>query len=187
MGANIITNYLGTVGDNTPFAGAITICNPFNLVEITERMKRLPGSIYSRFLVRGLKEFLRRNHQVLSKAPFDMQAAMSSRSVHEFDISCVAPLHGFADVYDYYRFASSSRVAHQITVPLLALGAKDDPLCHPSARPLETCPEQTIYALTNFGGHVGHLEYKSLSKESYIDKVVVAALKSFEEWKKTKN
>ena len=60
--------------------------------------------------------------------------------------------------------------------------AADDPICHVDAHPLDSFGDNTIFATTNFGGHIAHIELNSLSAESYIDKVCVAFLQTIEQY-----
>jgi predicted alpha/beta-fold hydrolase len=183
MGGNIATKMLSEAGAKSPFLAACVVCNPFDLNKITDRMLVYPGLIYSQLLVRGLKRFLERNHDILKHASFDMVAGMKSRTVHEFDKSVVVPLHGFSDVRSYYTEASSSRRVDEIAIPFLSLSAADDPLCDSDAVPRDRCAANSIYAETPFGGHVAHIE--SLSSVSYIDKVVLAFVDAVLEWRES--
>jgi predicted alpha/beta-fold hydrolase len=183
MGGNIATKMLSEAGAKSPFLAACVVCNPFDLNKITDRMLVYPGLIYSQLLVRGLKRFLERNHDVLKHAPFDMAAGMSARTVHEFDKRVVVPLHGYSDVRSYYTEASSSRRVDEITIPFLSFSSGDDPLCDSDAVPRTRCAANSIFAETPFGGHVAHIE--SMSSVSYIDKVVLAFVDAVLEWRET--
>lgn len=180
MGGNIATKMLFEAGHKTPFLAAASICNPFDLNRITDRMLKFPGIVYSRALVGGLRDFLKRNADVLKHASFDMKAGMRASNVHEFDKTVVVPLHGFSCVRSYYTEASSSRRVEDIAIPYLSLTAADDPLCDSDAVPRERCARNSIYAETPFGGHVAHIE--SMEAVSFIDKVVLAYIDAVLEW-----
>ena len=68
MGSNIATHTLAEQGENTPFDACCAVCNPYNMHMISNNMQRLPGLLYSKALVKGLHQFLRRNESVLDGA-----------------------------------------------------------------------------------------------------------------------
>ena len=104
-----------------------------------QQKKILTFSFFLKKKKQSKHEFLLRNESVLNDAPFDMRAGLASRTVHEFDKAVVVPLHQFNDVDEYYTKASSGSVIDRITIPLLAFGAADDPICAKEAIPHEKC------------------------------------------------
>eukprot|EP01108_Squamamoeba_japonica_P001794 TRINITY_DN1797_c0_g1_i1.p1 TRINITY_DN1797_c0_g1~~TRINITY_DN1797_c0_g1_i1.p1 ORF type:complete len:418 (+),score=138.85 TRINITY_DN1797_c0_g1_i1:44-1297(+) len=181
MGSNIATHTLAEQGENTPFDACCAVCNPYNMHMISNNMQRLPGLLYSKALVKGLHQFLRRNESVLDGA-VDLKKGLETTTVHEFDKAVVVPLHNYTDVDAYYTAASSHDKAHRVTIPYLAFGAADDPISPVDAQPRSECADNTLFATTCSGGHVAHLEMKSFRAESYIDKVCYSFLEAVLEW-----
>ena len=83
---------------------------------------------------------------------------------------------------EYYTKASTGPIADRVCIPLLAFGAKDDPICASEAIPHAKCSDHSIFATTEYGGHIAHLELNSFRAESFIDKVGVAFIEATEQW-----
>ena len=97
----------------------------------------------------------------LSQYPglFDREALLEARDLYEFDNLFTAPLHGFADVDDYWRRASSAPHFRQIQVPALVINACNDPFVPAASLPGEhqVSPQVTLWRPAQ-GGHVGFAE-----------------------------
>ena len=80
MGSNIAFKYLAEEGANAPFDSCCAVGCPFDMHLISDRMSRVPGLIYSKFLVRGLHRFLERNESVLQNAPFCIKSGLQTKT-----------------------------------------------------------------------------------------------------------
>jgi len=93
---------------------------------------------------------------------FNVKAVMAAQTLTEFDDHYHRGVHGFANVWDFYRQSSSIHYLHRIAVPTVVLGALDDPLFDPAVWPVElsrvhgggTAPLRFIR--TAYGGHLGY-------------------------------
>jgi len=87
---------------------------------------------------------------------FDREALLRARDLYEFDNLFTAPLHGFADVEDYWRRASSAPHFGRVRVPALVINALNDPFVPaaslPSQHQVSDCV--TLWRPAQ-GGHVG--------------------------------
>ena len=87
---------------------------------------------------------------------FDAERMRRATTLREFDDTVTAPLHGFADVDDYWRRASALPLLGDIKLPTLLLMPRNDPFlvaaCYP--QPLQ-CPSCVTLETPANGGHVG--------------------------------
>lgn len=157
LGGNVLLKWLGESGENADIQQAISISVPFDLDAAARQLDRGLSRIYRNHLLRKLRL------SVINKAkthppPWPLERLSELRSFREFDNAITAPLHGFADVDDYYSRASCKQFLGAIRVPTLILQALDDPFLPVSAlpRPADLSPSVTL-ELANQGGHVGFI------------------------------
>jgi predicted alpha/beta-fold hydrolase len=87
LGANILVNYLGLVGDDTPLDAAAAMCNPFDLALGSANLAKGFNQIYSRNLGAGMSKLMRRNKKIWNGVgvDFDVQKACNAKTVREWD------------------------------------------------------------------------------------------------------
>jgi len=86
LGANILVNYLGLVGEDTPLAAASALCNPFDLTLGDANMRKGFNQVYDRNLASAMSCIMRRNRKVWNVArEFDLDTACNARSIREWD------------------------------------------------------------------------------------------------------
>ncbi|KAF8695380.1 hypothetical protein HU200_037613 [Digitaria exilis] len=124
-GANMLTKYLVEVGESTPLTAAVCVDNPFDLQEAT---RSFPHHItLDQKLTAGLVDILRTNKELFQgKAKdFNVQKALSARSLRDFDGAISMVSHGFDTLDDFY--SENSTRLHAVlqsddgTVPLLSV------------------------------------------------------------------
>jgi len=157
LGGNVLLKWLGENGENTGIQQAISISVPFDLDAAARQLDRGLSRIYRNHLLRKLRL------SVVNKAkthspPWPLERLRELRSFREFDNAITAPLHGFANVDDYYSQSSCKQFLGTIRVPTLILQALDDPFLPASAlpRPADLSPFVTL-ELADHGGHVGFI------------------------------
>ncbi|MCB1734257.1 MAG: hydrolase [Gammaproteobacteria bacterium] len=155
LGGNALLKYLGEHGTNTPLQKAIAVSVPFRLDRAADRMERGMSRLYQWHLLRHLRAHTREKFRHM-RSPIDLAQLDAMTTFRRFDDQVTAPLHGFADVDDYYRRSSSRPFLRDIRIPTLILHAEDDPFMTPDAIPLEPelSPSVTL-ELSRHGGHVG--------------------------------
>jgi hypothetical protein len=115
----------------------------------------LNRQIYTRNFLRTMKP---RALAKLAQHPglFDRRKLEAATTLRAFDDAFTAPLHGFADVDDYWTRASARPHLHRIRVPALVLNARNDPFVPGASLP---APHQVGDHVTLWqpddGGHVG--------------------------------
>ncbi|MDX2176895.1 MAG: alpha/beta fold hydrolase [Candidatus Sumerlaeia bacterium] len=156
MGGNVLAKLLGESGSDTPLAAAVAYSAPIDLTACGPALDRSLRGVYTRRFLESLVP------KALAKAAelphlLDADSIRGARSIVELDDRATAPLHGFADVWDYYHRSSSLRVLRGVRRPLLLLNAQDDPLIPGASLPW--APEsRSRWVLPHFprqGGHVG--------------------------------
>lgn len=157
LGGNVLLKYLGERGDDARVATAVAVSVPFDLTEASAAMSTGIARLYRWLLLRRLKDSVRRKFSVRT-APFDLTRGLAATDFETFDDCVTAPLHGFADVADYYRKSSSRQFLEHIRVPTLILHAADDPFMTRAVIPREDELSDAItFELSEYGGHVGFL------------------------------
>ncbi|KAG6510543.1 hypothetical protein ZIOFF_028568 [Zingiber officinale] len=179
IGANILVKYLGEEGQNTPLAGAASICSPWDLV-VGDRFisRKLMQRLYDKALAIGLKGYAQLHQSTLTrlanwegikKVKLNMQfnavalnadQHLRSLSVRDFDNHATCHVGRFETVDAYYRCCSSVNFIGNVAVPLLCISALDDPVCTTEAIPWDECRanKNVILATTRHGGHLAHFQ-----------------------------
>ncbi|RLN25113.1 embryogenesis-associated protein EMB8-like [Panicum miliaceum] len=160
IGANIVVKYLGEEGENTPVAGAASICSPWDLL-IGDRFisRKLVQRIYDKALAIGLKGYAKLHQPVLARLA-NWEGIKKSRSIREFDHYATCVVARYETVDTYYRRCSSASFVGNVSVPLLCINALDDPLCTREAIPWDECRanKNIVLATTPNGGHLAFFQ-----------------------------
>ncbi|KAL6005688.1 embryogenesis-associated protein emb8 [Asimina triloba] len=130
LGANILVRYLGQESYNCPLSGAVSLCNPFNLVIADEDFHKGFNIIYDKALARALCKIFKK-HALLFEdmgGEYNIPKAADARSVREFDEGLTRVSFGFKSVDDYYLNSSSSISVKDVRTPLLCIQAANDPI-----------------------------------------------------------
>ncbi|MDP3838837.1 MAG: alpha/beta fold hydrolase, partial [Methylococcales bacterium] len=122
------------------------------------------SKLYCAKLLRDLKRYVAEKQQHLATLGATKEADKIQQlgdlstitSFWQYDDRVVAPLHGFADVHDYYQRSSSRQFLKKITVPTLLIQAQDDPFMTTEVLPRadELSPSVQL-EVSQHGGHVG--------------------------------
>jgi predicted alpha/beta-fold hydrolase len=168
LGGNVLLKWLGEQGERAPLTAAVAVSVPFQLAGAAERMQQGFSRVYQWVLLRSLRRNALRKFRDWHPPPVDLARVRRMRSFWSFDDGVTAPLHGFADVHDYYRRASSRQFLAAIRVPTLILQARDDPFMTASVIPsaAELSPATTL-ELSEHGGHVGFVEARPRWRVGY--------------------
>jgi hypothetical protein len=87
LGANILVNYLGIVGEKTPLAAASALCNPFNLTIGIDALERGFNKVYDYNLAIAMGRMITRNRKVWRNAgpEFQIERAFATPRVQAWD------------------------------------------------------------------------------------------------------
>ncbi|KAL9266834.1 Embryogenesis-associated protein EMB8-like protein [Drosera capensis] len=140
FGANMLTKYLAEAGERTPLTAATCIDNPFDL-EVSTRIAPYNDTI-NRKLTRGMIDILRSNKELFHgrKMGFDVDKAISAKSLCDFDKSISMISYGFDTLEDFYSNASTSTVIRELKIPVLFILSGDGTV------PLFSVPRGSIAA-----------------------------------------
>ncbi|KAJ4823037.1 hypothetical protein Tsubulata_012354 [Turnera subulata] len=160
VGANIVVKYLGEEGDNTPIAGAVAVCNPWDLLEANKFLGRtLIGKFYDRVLAYGLKHYASK-HKPYFKRVANWEGIVEARTIRDYSKNAICPASNFVTVDTYYRLSNSASYVGNVSVPLLCINALDDPVCTKEAVAWDECRANpnVVLATTQHGGHLAFFE-----------------------------
>ncbi|KAH7282286.1 hypothetical protein KP509_35G023600 [Ceratopteris richardii] len=159
LGGNILVRYIGQEGDSCPLAGAVSLCNPFNLVIADEDFHKGFNNVYDSALASALRKIFKKHAPLFEGigGEYDIRKAATARSVRDFDDGLTRVSFGYKSVDDYYRDASSSRSIKDVKIPLLCIQAADDPIAPARGIPRAEILENgnCFLVITPAGGHLG--------------------------------
>lgn len=151
MGANWISNYLGTYFINNPrIKMGISICCPFDFLNLKNHFKNnFFGKLLNSFMTLNYKRYINRS---LIK-PVDLTHC---KNLEEIDTELLANYLKSASLDQFYSESSCVGVIHNISVPTLFLCAIDDPLIPQCIIPFEKFEKnENLSFIILRGGHLG--------------------------------
>jgi predicted alpha/beta-fold hydrolase len=160
LGANVLLKYLGEneIGLDPRVKTAVSVSPPFDMVAGSQVFSYGTGKLYAHLFLRSLKEKTRTQAPLIADK-IDIKRVLHAQTVEEFDDALTAPLHGFADVMDYYRQSRSGNFLPGIQVPTLLLRSLDDPFFADDVSWVTKAKnDNLITGFTPHGGHVGFME-----------------------------
>ncbi|WJX20437.1 hypothetical protein P8452_09993 [Trifolium repens] len=160
IGANILVKYLGEDGENTPVAGAVAVCSPWDLLIGDRYINRAPvQKFYNKALAGGQREYAKLHQPQFSRLA-NWEGIEKSLSVRDFDEHATCMVGKYETVDTYYRRCSSSTYVQSVSIPLLCISALDDPVCTTEAIPWDECKanKNIVLATVKHGGHLAFFE-----------------------------
>ncbi|XP_010100196.2 embryogenesis-associated protein EMB8 [Morus notabilis] len=159
LGANILVRYLGQESHACPLSGAVSLCNPFNLVIADEDFRKGFNNVYDKALARALCKIFKK-HALLYEdigGDYNIPMAANAKTVRDFDEGLTRVSFGFKSVDDYYSNSSSSDSIKDVCRPLLCIQAANDPIAPNRGIPREDIKENPncLLIVTPEGGHLG--------------------------------
>ncbi|XP_010533546.1 PREDICTED: embryogenesis-associated protein EMB8 isoform X2 [Tarenaya hassleriana] len=144
---------------NCPLSGAVSLCNPFNLVIADEDFRKGFNNVYDKALARALRRIFRK-HALLFEdigGEFNIPMAANAKTVRDFDEGLTRVSFGFKSVDDYYSNSSSSDCIKYVNTPLLCIQAANDPIAPNRGIPREDIKgnPNCLLVVTPKGGHLG--------------------------------
>lgn len=159
LGGNVLLKWLGEQGAGASqlLRAAAAVSAPLDLMAAGHALERGFNRVYTRMFLATL---IAKSMDMIARFPgaFDADRVARARTLREFDDVVTAPLHGFADVTDYWTRASAKPHLRDIHVRTLILNARNDPFLpaqHLPAR--DEVSAAVTLELPATGGHVGFL------------------------------
>jgi predicted alpha/beta-fold hydrolase len=176
LGGNVLLKWLGEQGNRLDLFAAVAVSVPFLLGVCATKLDNGFSKLYRANLLRQLKTYMHVKLQHLERIGQSEEAMKirelgdlsGIRSFWQYDDRVVAKLHGFDDVYDYYRRSSSRQYLNSISVHTLLIQAVDDPFMTQEVlpEPNEISPHVHL-EFTRQGGHVGFISGSIPFKPEY--------------------
>lgn len=193
LGGNILVRYIGQEGDNCPLAGAVSLCNPFDLVIADEDFHKGFNNVYDLALARSLRKIFKKHASLFEciGGEYDIPKVATARTVRDFDDGLTRVSFGYETVDDYYKDASSSNSIKDVRIPLLCIQADDDPIAPSRGIPRDDILEngQCFLVVTPSGGHLGWVAGdKAPFGAPWTDSLVMdylQLLENFAKWNRT--
>lgn len=150
LGANIVSKYVGEEGPQCPLSGVVVLANPWNFARGSVHIEE--GSLANRFVYRfvmgsALQTLYNLHKNTFFSSPSDsftvghegLRKALGIKklSLKQVDELLSAPLFGFKDAMTYYGTISSSNVIDKVSIPMLGLNARDDPILGDVSLPVD--------------------------------------------------
>lgn len=183
LGGNMLLKLQAEWGKQSPLQAAVSVSAPLQLASCSNRLQQGFSRLYQRHLLRSLKakvlaKFAWHDYQAL--IGLSRQRLLRLTSFWEFDDVYTAPVHGFADVHDYYRRASARQYLGAIHQPALIIHALDDPFMTRDILPEQGhLPPAVQLCLTRRGGHVGFVQGSPWKPVYWLEQVIPAYLKNW--------
>ncbi|KAG0570302.1 hypothetical protein KC19_6G152600 [Ceratodon purpureus] len=159
LGANILVRYVGQEAEECPLSGAVSLCNPFDLVIADEDFHKGFNNIYDKSLARGLRKIFSKHAHLFKDigGEYNIPLVANAKTVRDFDDGLTRVSFGYKTVDDYYFDASSSRSIKDVRVPLLCIQAFTDPIAPERGIPRKDIEENPncLLVVTPYGGHLG--------------------------------
>jgi abhydrolase domain-containing protein 1/3 len=179
LGACMLINYLGTVGENTPLASAVTVSNPFDILAVANYLQSyfLGRHLIDRHFTSVYRDTFIRNKELFVNAyqdKIDILGLEHAVSVFEFDEHFSRRAYGFSTLEEYYYVSSCIRNLSLVQIPMLVIHAADDPIAPLSVVPIDRLKSNPniITAITEHGGHSGWLEgLIPWNRPAWVDRV----------------
>ncbi|WP_051940313.1 YheT family hydrolase [Stenoxybacter acetivorans] len=155
LGGNALAKYLAENGENALCCAAAVVSAPIDLPAGSIALERgLNRRIYAPYFLKTLLPKVQA--EIGSYPDVDLAAVLKSCSLGDFDDTFTAPVHGFANKYDYYRRSAAKPLLPEIKTPTLLINAKNDPFLPAEALPSKHDVSAAVYLLQpKHGGHAG--------------------------------
>lgn len=179
LGASVLSRYLGERGAQSLLSSGLPVACPWDIVQLSHALEDgwLSSRLYSRALGQNLiRLFFKHYNQnkalweseqspIRDRIPEMLKLKTLGNKVRLITVDEVMvtrtggpqPPWPFKSAMDYYKYAGSSQLIHNIKVPTLGINAMDDPVVHGHALPIEEVQAATHVqlAVTGGGGHLG--------------------------------
>jgi abhydrolase domain-containing protein 1/3 len=182
FGGNMLIKYLGEEGPyaKTKLKAAVSVSAPFDIYKSSDRIYSNPLYNYI-FTEETKRTIFNMKEYYINLDHIRPEEIKKCKTLKELDEKITSPTYGFTNLQDFYNAFSSFYNIPNISIPMLLVNAKDDPVVAPDALPMQECfnNENTILCVVPKGGHIGFLEGVWPNGECWADKVVMEYLDFF--------
>ena len=176
LGGNAMLKWLAEQGGRACALvdAAVAVSAPLDLAAANTALSSGFNLVYARHFLRTLiPAALAKERRFPGQV--DIQRAMASRTLRDFDDAVTAPLHGFLGADDYYARSSAGPLLGTVMTPTLLLNASNDPFLPNSALPAqERLPPAVTLEVPEHGGHVGFVHGSPPGRIDWLAQRVLA-------------
>lgn len=158
MGAIILANIMGHLGDKSFIDAACVVQAPIKSWESAEQLNKALFGVYDRLLGKYMTDvWLEHKDQLKNVIEYD-KIKDAKPSLLNLDEKIVANFYGFDDRADYYFKAACYHRIPSITKPTFFMNALDDPIIGERTIDYEIFKnnENVVLGTTKHGGHLGY-------------------------------
>ena len=175
LGGIMLGNYLSHTGKESHLLAAFIVSTPWNVFETKKSLEQpINKFLFDTQLCIKLKKKVKLYQHLLQKDDgYDIDHILKSETIRELDDRLTSKMFGYPSWKEHYEDMTLYTNVDLIKIPLLAVNAADDPFAPDYSLPLQKISRSkyVALALTQYGGHVAHLEGMFPYKASYIDGV----------------
>lgn len=180
LGGSALLNWLGRAGPHgsTTVSAVATASVPLDLMAAGLAIDRGFNRIYAWHFLHTLKP---KALALAARFPGRIDASRVARAttMREFDDAVTAPLHGFADVDDYWTRGSSKPWLRDVAVPTLVLNARNDPFVPGTSLPRAADVSSWVHLeQPEAGGHAGFPAGRFPGSGAWLPRRLAAFLES---------
>lgn len=138
MGGNLVCKYMGEVDKNRPenIIGAISICQGYCAIEGTKHLLNWQNfrRFYLYIMTENVKNIILRHRSTLlseeikNRFKLNEHEIVAAATLPELDDAYTRKLHNFSTISEYYKWSSSINYLPNISVPMIFINSKDDPI-----------------------------------------------------------
>ncbi|XP_050716142.1 abhydrolase domain-containing protein 2-like [Eriocheir sinensis] len=190
MGGNIVCKYLGEPNRTRPtnIMGAISICQGYDAVKSLQFLLEWNNlaRLYLFSMTENMRSVILRHKEALlteevkRRYNIDERRVLSAATLPELDEVYTRRIFGFRSVEELYRNDSSAHYLNNISVPVVFINARDDPLVHPDMlyfpQKFVQTHKNSLYIETDHGGHLGYYDggYILPRAVTWLDRTVLS-------------
>ena len=168
-GSALLASYLGEYGSSTYLTAGVCISPGYDADALFNGALKQP---YDWLLSLSLKRLLIKHAGVLAKV-IDVDAAMRSKTLIQFEEIVYSKMYGFENMEQYWEKNNPNRDLDDVAIPVLCISSMDDPVCSKDLIPFELFKvyPNFMLVLTERGGHCGFIEGPQM--EYWADKTAM--------------
>ncbi|XP_046403066.1 abhydrolase domain-containing protein 2 [Ischnura elegans] len=172
LGGNLVTKYMGETKCLKPanIIGGISVCQGYCATEGTKYLLNWQNfrRCYLYVMTENMKSIILRHRHVLlsdetkQRCGLNENDIIAAATLPELDEAYTRRVHNFNSVSEMYAWSSCINYLSGITIPMVFINAKDDPIVpEPLLEPIRmhaSSNDKSLYLEVGHGGHLGFYE-----------------------------
>jgi len=171
LGGSMVMKYLGENGQRVPseILGGVAFSTPCQLASCSKKMSAPGNEFYLNRFLNKLKAKIKLKAAQFPEI-FNLSGIDEIDNFYDFDQKYTAPLYGFSNLEEFYKYASSGNYIDGIKVPTLLVNSLNDPMLPEDCYPFDEARNHEYFFLETpeYGGHMGY--WWPGVKESWAEK-----------------